>query len=270
MFSFIERRQWSKEESGWLKMSRVFKGTAPSFGKKPVVPDEEEEDETDEEEVDESEEEEDEEEEEEDEDELDEFGGLGDSDEDEDEDEDDFGDSDEEVKPKRKPRAKKPAAPKPSAPVQPVAPPKLKLKISSGEGPNIQLASLIPKVSTEPVNAPIPQPNITPIAKASKPSLKIVTPDETAAAISKFKVNEDKEVCDIAEFLVEEEGESSQLFEIRSRVTKKLFDDEKLNINGKTSIVIGRMLAKKLKLGVSYDPDVERALNTIASKIGES
>ena len=66
---------------------------------------------------------------------------------------------------------------------------------------------------------------------------------------------------DINDILHKEENEIEEDYEARRRLTIKLASIPDYKLNNEAAVVIGNIMMKKVKLGTSYDADIENAIN---------
>lgn len=74
-------------------------------------------------------------------------------------------------------------------------------------------------------------------------------------------------MADINTLIIQDEHESDIDFNIRKELTLKISNNMYYPLNNMTSIVMARMLCNKMKLGVTYDDEVEIILEKIISYI---
>lgn len=74
-------------------------------------------------------------------------------------------------------------------------------------------------------------------------------------------------MADINNIIVQDEYESDIDFEIRKELTLKIANNKYYPLNNMTTVVVGRMLCNKMKLGVTYEDDVENLLEIISNYI---
>lgn len=74
-------------------------------------------------------------------------------------------------------------------------------------------------------------------------------------------------MADINNIIIQDEFESDTDFEIRKDLTLKIANNKYYPLNNMTTVVMGRMLCNKMKLGVTYDDDIENILEMITKYI---
>lgn len=72
---------------------------------------------------------------------------------------------------------------------------------------------------------------------------------------------------DITNIIIQDEYESDYDFEVRKEITLKIYNNKHYSLNNMMAVTCGRMLCNKMKLGVTYSPDIEKVLDMITSYI---
>ena len=75
------------------------------------------------------------------------------------------------------------------------------------------------------------------------------------------------ESFNIEDYLEIEYSEIESDFEKRKAITLKIYSIKNLTINPMTSIVLGHMISKKIKYGISYSEEIETIISTILNQI---
>ena len=78
-------------------------------------------------------------------------------------------------------------------------------------------------------------------------------------------VNPEGPNVDVSVLLKQKVDESDEQFAIRSDLTYKIFDLPDYKVNSVTCVTLGNMLMSKSVLGMTYEPDIEQALEYILS-----
>ena len=74
-------------------------------------------------------------------------------------------------------------------------------------------------------------------------------------------------MADINDIIIQDEYESDEDFMIRKDLTLKIYNNEYYPLNNMTAVLCGRMLVNKMKLGVTYDDEVEKVLDIVQNYI---
>lgn len=74
-------------------------------------------------------------------------------------------------------------------------------------------------------------------------------------------------MADINDIIIQDEYESDEDFVIRKDLTLKIYNNEYYPLNNMTAVLCGRMLVNKMKLGVTYDDEVEKVLDIVQNYI---
>ena len=69
--------------------------------------------------------------------------------------------------------------------------------------------------------------------------------------------------ANIEDILQKESDETDADFEARTHLTLKLSSLETFKLNNTTTVTLGFIMMKKAKLGLTYDPDIEKAVNYV-------
>jgi hypothetical protein len=72
---------------------------------------------------------------------------------------------------------------------------------------------------------------------------------------------------DITNIIIQDDYESDYDFQVRKDITLKIHNNKHYPLNNIMTVTCGRMLCNKMKLGVTYSPDVEKVLDMITSYI---
>lgn len=72
---------------------------------------------------------------------------------------------------------------------------------------------------------------------------------------------------DLDDLLVQEFNESPRDFEARRRLTIQLANIQDFKLNNVSALVAGKMILKKINIGISYSDDIENVLNQLLSMI---
>ena len=74
-------------------------------------------------------------------------------------------------------------------------------------------------------------------------------------------------MADINDIIIQDEYESDEDFVIRKDLTLKIYNNEYYPLNNMTAVLCGRRLVNKMKLGVTYDDEVEKVLDIVQNYI---
>jgi len=74
-------------------------------------------------------------------------------------------------------------------------------------------------------------------------------------------------MADINQIIIQDEYESDSDFLIRKELTLKIAHNKHYLLNNMMAVTCGRMIVNKMKLGVTYDADVEEILTMIGNYI---
>ncbi len=74
-------------------------------------------------------------------------------------------------------------------------------------------------------------------------------------------------MADINDIIIQDEYESDEDFLIRKDLTLKIYNNQYYPLNNMTAVLCGRMLVNKMKLGVTYDDEVEKLLDIVQNYI---
>jgi len=152
---------------------------------------------------------------------------------------------------------------------------------SSDEELRLKTAMIIGKKgeTTKPIKDLIPIPRlpginlskqtIEPLKKITKvyntEEIEEIVKQMPGINLSNNLINYERE--DINDLLEKEAQESVKDFVVRKEITLKIFNIKSVKIKNSTSIVLGLMIAKKLRFGIKYDENIEVLIKDILAML---
>lgn len=152
---------------------------------------------------------------------------------------------------------------------------------SSDEELKLKTTMILPKKgqATKPIKELIPIPRLPgmnlskQIAEPPKKLTKVYNTEEIEEIIKQMPginlsnklINYERE--DITDLLEKEAQESLKDFNVRKEITIKISNIKKVEIKNSTSVVLGLMIAKKLRFGIKYDENIEVLIKDILAML---